>query len=194
LLSPFQVHVDRATSGIPAAVASRLFGRDSFRLPRLAYRDVASATNKLTLIAAMLPAGAVSTHTVFVLKTPLDEQSQWCLMALLNSFVANYLVRLQVMTHVTAALMARLPVPCPPADSLDFATLVELSQTLEREGIDSAPEAYARVNAIASQLYGLTNEQFRYVADTFPLIDKDIRSRAIDIFTSLHRPVLPRLE
>ena len=37
--------------------------------PRIAYRDVASATNKLTLIAAMLPAGTVSTHTVFVSKT-----------------------------------------------------------------------------------------------------------------------------
>ena len=69
LLSPFQVHVDRAASGIPAAVAARLLGRNSFQRPRLAYRDVASATNKLTLIAAMLPAGTVSTHTVFVLKS-----------------------------------------------------------------------------------------------------------------------------
>ena len=194
LLSPFQVHVDRASTGIPAAVASRILGRDSFRRSRLAYRDVASATNKLTLIAAMLPAGAVSTHTVFVSKTAIDEPSQRCLMALLNSLVANYLVRLRVMTHVTTALMARLPVPCPGRDSPEFATLVELSQTLEREGIDAAAEAYARVNAVAAQLYGLTNEQFRYVVDTFPLIDQTIRSRAVDIFTSLHRPVLPRLE
>jgi hypothetical protein len=194
LLAPFQVHVERASSGIPAAVAARLLGRDAVRRPRLAYRDVASATNKLTLITAMLPAGAASTHTVFVLKTAADEQSQRCLMALLNSFVANFLVRLRVMTHVTTALMARLPVPCPAADSPEFATLVELSQTLERDGIDRAADAYARVNAIAAQLYGLTHEQFRYVAETFPLIDQRIRSRSIDIFTSLHRPMFPRLE
>ena len=194
LLSPFQVHLDRAICGIPAAVAARLLGRDSFRRPRLAYRDVASATNKLTLIAAMLPARAVSTHTVFVLKTSVDDRSQWCLLALLNSLVANYLVRLQVMTHVTTTLMARLPVPCPAADSPEFAELVELSQTLERDGIDAAAEAYARVNAIAAQLYGLTAEQFRYVADTFPLIDQGIRSRALDIFTSLHGSAFPRLE
>ena len=29
----------------------------------------------------------------------------------MNSLVANYLVRLRVMTHVTTATMARLPVP-----------------------------------------------------------------------------------
>ena len=41
------------------------------------------------------------------------QPSQYCLLALLNSLVANYLVRLQVTTHVTTALMARLPVPRP---------------------------------------------------------------------------------
>ena len=39
--------------------------------PRLCYRDVAGASNRLTLIAAILPAGCVSTHTVFCLRTPL---------------------------------------------------------------------------------------------------------------------------
>ena len=50
----------------------------------------------------MLPANVVSTHTVFCLKTDLDERSQWCLLGLMNSLVANYLVRLNVTTHVTA--------------------------------------------------------------------------------------------
>ena len=194
LLAPFQVHVDRATAGVAPRVASRLLDREPFRRPRLAYRDVASATNKLTLIAAMLPGGTVSTHTVFVLKTPLDERSQWCLLGLLNSFVANYLVRLQVMTHVTATLMARLPVPRPATDAAEFAALVDLSKTLARDGIDQASEAYARLNAIAARLYGLTESQFRYVAGTFPLIDQRVRSRAFELFTSPNGPLLPRLE
>ena len=193
-LAPFQVHVDRATAGIAPRVASRLLDREPFRRPRLAYRDVASATNKLTLIAAMLPGGTVSTHTVFVLKTRVDERSQWCLLGLLNSFVANYLVRLQVMTHVTATLMARLPVPRPAKDSAEFAALVNLSKTLARDGIEEASEAYARLNAIAARLYGLTDDQFRFVAGTFPLIDQRVRSRAIELFASLHGPVLPRLQ
>jgi hypothetical protein len=194
LLSPFQVHLDRATAGISARIASRLLEREPFRRPRLAYRDVAGATNKLTLIAALLPAGTVSTHTVLVSKTTLDEQSQWCLLGLMNSLIANYLVRLRVMTHVTASLMTRVPVPRPAAGSSEFAALVDLSQTLARDGVDAAAEAYARLNAIAARLYGLTEDQFRYVAATFPLVDDRVRSRALEIFASFQRTVLPRLE
>ena len=113
-------------SGIPIGTAARLLDRAAtFERNRIAYRDVASATNKLTLIAAMLPRGTVSTHTVFCLKTALDERSQWCLLGLLNSFVANYLVRLQVTTHVTTALLARLPVPRPREDTAQFDRLVD---------------------------------------------------------------------
>ena len=130
LLSPFRADLDRATLGITAKAAARLLDRASFERARIAYRDVASATNKLTLIAAMLPAGTVSTHTVFVSKRPLDDRSQWCLLGLMNSFVANYLVRLNVTTHVTAAMMARLPVPRPAEGSAAFAQLVVLSQAL----------------------------------------------------------------
>ena len=54
---------------IPLRVAAQLLNRErTFDRLRLAYRDVASATNRLTLIAALLPPGTVSTHTVFCLK------------------------------------------------------------------------------------------------------------------------------
>jgi hypothetical protein len=193
-LAPFQIDLGRSACGIPPAAAGRLLERRPFERSRLAYRDVASATNKLTLIAAMLPAGTVSTHTVFVSKRPLDDGSQWCLLGLLNSLVANYLVRLCVTTHVTTATMARLPVPRPAADSAAFAELARLSEMLASKGIDDGPDEYARLNAIAAIEYGLTRDQFAYVTGTFPLIDAAVRVRALDHFTSLDRSVLPRLQ
>src|SRR5690606_25971109 len=67
-IEPFRVALDRSTSELRrGAEAAR-------RVPlrsRLAYRDVASATNRLTLIAAIVPARAVTTHTLFCLKAPL---------------------------------------------------------------------------------------------------------------------------
>ena len=143
---------------------------------RLAYRDVASATNRVTLIAALLPRHTISTHTVFCLKTALDIRAQWCLLALLNSLPANYLVRLSVTTHVTTALMARLPVPRPSRKSAAFAELVTLARTLAEKGVDAAPEAYARLNAIAARLYGLTTEQYEHVVASFPLLPQELRS------------------
>ncbi|HET9358113.1 MAG TPA: N-6 DNA methylase, partial [Vicinamibacterales bacterium] len=91
----------------PGAQTGRRVGRRA----RLAYRDIASATNRLTLIAAIVPAHAVTTHTLFCLRTPLPEAEQHVLCALLNSYVANYLVRFRVNTHVTVSLVSRLPVP-----------------------------------------------------------------------------------
>lgn len=194
LIAPFQVDLTRATSGVPPTAAARLIDPASFQRTRIAYRDVAGATNKLTLIAALLPPGVISTHTVFVSKSAIDERSLWCLLGLLNSFVANFLVRAQVMTHVTASLMARLPVPRPPDRSPAFEEIVSLSRTLSREGPAGAGAKYARLNALAGLAYGLRFDQFKYVTDTFPLIDAAVRSRALEEFALLDRAVLPRLQ
>ena len=118
----------------------------------------------------------------------------WCLLGLMNSFVANYLVRLNVTTHVTASMMARLPVPRPAEGSAAFEQLVVLSQALAAEDFDVGRENYARLNAIVANLYGLTVEEYQYVVGTFPLIDEQIRSTSVEMLRSLHRTVLPRLQ
>jgi hypothetical protein len=169
-LSPFQVDLSRSTHGVALTTAARA---------RIAYRDVASSTNKLTLIAAMLPANVVSTHTVFCLKTNLDERSQWCLLGLLNSLVANYLVRVNVTTHVTAALMSRLPVPKPPRDSRAFNRLAALARSLASSGIDNNAADYAELNTISAELYGLSIEQYSVVLDSFPLLPKTLRDACL---------------
>lgn len=180
-LAPFQVQVESATHGIPRAAATALIDPSaSFARDRIAYRDVAGATNRLTLIAGMLPRGALSTHTVFVLKTPIGGSAQWCLLALLNSLVANYLVRLSVTTHVTTALMSRLPVPRPPDDSAAFQELAALARQLAQRGLESAPGAYARLNAIVSRLYGLSREDYAHVVASFPLLPQSLRDRCLD--------------
>lgn len=173
-LSPFQVDVGRSTQGIDASTAASLIDRAiSFARDRIAYRDVASATNKLTLIAAMLPAGTISTHTIFCSKTPLDADRQWCLLGLLNSLVANYLVRLAVTTHVTTAIVANLRVPVPPDG--EMGQLAALSRSLGRRGIEHDAAGYARVNAIAARLYGVSADEYVSIVESFPLLPRPLR-------------------
>jgi hypothetical protein len=182
-LSPFRVDLERSQLGIPIKTASRLVdGSSTFDRDRIAYRDVASATNRLTLIAAILPRGTISTHTVFCLKSPLDKRSQWCLLALLNSFVANYLVRLQVTTHVTTALMARLPVPRPHRNSPEFNRLVELSRRIAAGGVENRSSDYAELNSIAAGLYALTPDDYAHILETFPLIAEPIRKLCLSTY------------
>jgi hypothetical protein len=151
----------------------------SFARDRIAYRDVAGATNRLTLIAGPLPKGALSTHTLFVLKTPLGDDARWCLLALLNSLVANYLVRLNVTTHVTTALMARLPVPRPPDDSPAFRTLAKLAHGLAVTGLDAGADEYARLNAVVAQLYGIRGDDYAHIVASFPLLPQGLRDRCV---------------
>jgi hypothetical protein len=69
----------------------------------------------------------------------------------LNSFVANYLIRLRVNTHVTVALVARLPMPVLTPRHRAFARLASRARALAQAGgrIDEMPE-YAETQALAA--------------------------------------------
>lgn len=182
-LEPFRVAVDRCRFDVRPSAAARRVPRRA----RLAYRDVASAGNRLTLIAAILPARVVTTHTLFCLKTPLSPPALHVLCGLLNSFVANYLIRLRVTTHVTAALMARLPVPLLTEDHPQFGPIASLTSALQR-GPAAVEEMaqYAELQARAALLYTLTVSEFAHVLETFPLVAARIRSASLAEFRRLH--------
>ena len=174
-VSAFVADLSQSRLRIPDRVAARLAGgRGAHLRPRLAYRDVSSPANRRTLIAAIVPAGALTTHTLFCLREPLDLESQQYLCGMLNSFVADYFVRLQVGTHVTAALIDRLPVPKPPRDSAGFKLVAAEARRLERAPQDL--DALARLQAGAARLYELDASQLRHVLRSFPLLDPAVRA------------------
>jgi hypothetical protein len=180
-IQPFVVDVAAARYWIPANVVRRLpAAKNTFGRARLAYRDVASAANRTTLIAAILPPNVVSTHTLFCVREMLDERCQHFLCGIFNSFVANYLVRMWVSTHVTTAIMSRLRVPRPPDDSALFRNVARFSRALSRTAgrSDVAP----RLNAAAARLYELSAPQVAHVLDTFPLVPDAEREAVLKAF------------
>lgn len=179
-LQPFSVAVDDSRHYIETSRAKRLLPAAPFDRSRVAYRDVAAATNRLTLIAAVLPPRTVTTHTVFCLRTVLDDDEQHFIAGMLNSFVANYLARLRVTTHVTVSIMERLPLPKPAHSSPAFAAVVHLARHLASE--PASATAMARLQGLAARLYGLDGEQFEHVLSTFPLIEPRVREAALAAF------------
>lgn len=178
-LAPFRVVLPGSRRhAARQAVAARLGARASYSRPRLAYRDVASSSNRVTLIAAIVPAEAVTVHTVFCLRTPLALRLQHVLCAVLNSYVANYLARRWVSTHVTTAIVARLPVPVCTTHPV-FDELAHHAQALSRE-----PDAdrHAEVQAAAAEAYGLTECEFEHILATFPLVPQEERSKVLASF------------
>jgi len=180
-IEPFQVRLDRVRYALRADAETRIPRR-----ARLAYRDVAGAGNRLTLIAAIVPARAVTTHTLFCLKSPLPLDAQQVACGLFNSFVANYLIRLRVSTHVTTGLVARLRLPVVERGTSVFARLASLSQTLSyiTGTVESCPE-YAEIQALAARLYGFSEADFAHVLSTFPLVPEGVRGAALARFRGL---------
>jgi hypothetical protein len=72
-----------------------------------------------------------------------------------------------------------LPVPKPERDSSEFRELASLARKLEQTGIESSPDAYARLNAIAAHLYGLTRSQYEHIVSTFPLLVPELRASCV---------------
>ena len=178
-LQPFRVDVHNTPFTILPADAHRLLPHEPFATPRLAYRDVASSTNRVTLIAAIVPPRVVTTHTVFCLKEPPDLDAQHFLCGIFNSFAANYLVRMRVSTHVTTAVMAQLPVPQPSRTDPAF---VQLATFAKRLSADDCAETRASHQALAARLYGLEEWEFSHVLDAFPLVSRCERDEALAKF------------
>jgi hypothetical protein len=179
-LDPFRARLDAVRWRISARDATRLLGRRSERA-RLAYRDVASATNRLTLIAAILPARTVSTHTLFCLKTELPPRAQYILCGLFNSYVVNFLVRLRVTTHVTTAIVERLPLPTLPHAPRRCKEIGAIARRLAHQ-FDRA--ALARLNARVAEIYQLSRAEFLHVLDSFPLVPAAERDAALHEFAA----------
>jgi hypothetical protein len=179
-IEPFGVRVERATLRISERAANKLLDATAtFSRARLTYRDVASSTNRLTLIAAILPAGVVTTHTLFCLKTRLSGDNQAFLCAMLNSYVANYLVRQVMTTHLGSATVEGLRVPKPLYDSPAFEEVVDLAHSLRHS---FSTDDYVRVQALAAACYGLTAAEFAHVLSTFPLVDAAERAATFEQF------------
>ena len=177
---PFRAHASLSRCRIHEKTAARLLDpARSFGRPRLAYRDVASATNRLSLIAAILPEGVVTTHSLFCLKSLLSEDDQAFLCGVLNSFVANYLVRQVVTTHLGSTTVEDLRVPRPASDSAEYRGIATLARGL---GISPARGAEAQLQASVARCYGLDADDFRHILSTFPLIDSSDRAAALDAF------------
>jgi hypothetical protein len=182
-VDPFCAHVRRASRFVTREAAARKLPGEPFARSRLAYRDVASATNARTLIAAIVPAGVVTTHTLFCCRTPLDDDAQHALCALLNSLVANWIVRRWVSTHVTVGLMERVPVPAPAQLGASLEALAEEARRLTSCSSPARRLAHeGRVHAWAARAWGVDRGKLEVLLTDFPQLEGELRRAVLREF------------
>jgi hypothetical protein len=178
-LTPFSVDVSPAGPRIDKHAAVRLLPDRRFEHARLGYRDVSGVGNRLSLIAAVIPAGVVTTHTIFCLRTPFDSERQHFLCGLFNSWVLNAIVRMLMGGHVTTSLVEGLPVPPWTGDDLQ-RRIARLARALARR--PKAIRLAAELQASVARLYALDAQMFSHVLSGFPLVPETEKQRALDEF------------
>ena len=157
---------------------------DSVRYFRAACRDIAGATNERTVIATMLPPGVLCGHTISVERKPArrPNAAALTLVAILNSFAFDWLVRQKAAAHVSLYILADLPVPAlsPEADVFLAHGCLRLCcnhrdfAPLWREQLGGACPAWpaitdegsrrrlcAAMDAVVALAYGLDRAQYR---------------------------------
>ena len=178
-VGPYRAETAQVTSRIRPEIAARLLGDGRYLRPRVAYRDVSSVGNVRSLIAAVLPGGVVTTHTLFCLRTPASADANHFLCGVLNSFVLNFIVRMLMGGHVTASLAEELPVP-PWTAAGGQRRIARLAKWLGRgTGTLSLP-VQARLEAAVAALYGLDARDFERIVERFPLVPRPLRTRAVE--------------
>jgi len=181
-LTPFQVDASHARHHIARRDAERVLGGERITRPRLAYRDVSGVGNRVSLVAAVVPAEVVTSHTLFCLRTPLPIEQHHFLAALMNSFVLNAVVRLFMGQHVTTSLVEDLPAPVW-SGSQEHVRIAALSARMAGPGATAHVEA--ELQAAVSRLYGLDASAFARLFSGFPLVKPDLGQAVTSI---LRRP------
>lgn len=182
-VAPFEAALSEGHR-IPPSILRDRFPRGEYLLPRLAYRDVSAVGNKWSLIAAIVPAHTITTHTLFCLRTALPIERQHFLCALFNSYVLNAMVRLWMGTHVTTGLVESLPVPAWRETPL-FTRIAALGERRARgPGLRGTA---AVLQALVARLYGIDRQTFTAMLTGFPLVAPGEREAALRAFERIAR-------
>ncbi|MGB5963205.1 MAG: RNA-binding domain-containing protein [Coleofasciculaceae cyanobacterium] len=177
---------------------------------RFVYRSIASSTNSRTLIGTVLPPKVFCANSLNVLSSSHNVKSMVFHCAMLNSFCFDFLLRQRVYsTTLTISLINQIPVPRLMPGNRFFNEIVhraaqlicttpefdELAQEVGAQGIapmhshkdgvtDETQRAQLRaeLDGMIAHLYNLTEDEFKHILSTFPIVPEATKQAALEAF------------
>ena len=166
--------------------------------------NVTGQTNERSLLAAVLPPGMPAADTVPTVGPP-DPEIIAVWVALANSFVADFLIRQKISTHMSYFYVEAMPLIRPARRESGFRQLFEFAARLSsitpeiqlaEPCLDLRERARLRaeIDAIVAGLYDLSPAEFGYILTTFPLLDRDQPPLPDDFFVRWSKQGKPKFE
>ncbi|WP_420179051.1 Eco57I restriction-modification methylase domain-containing protein [Paenarthrobacter sp. TA1.8] len=154
---------------------------------RIAFRDIARATDTRTAIPCLVPPGTAAVHqSPLLVRRQGDEKAEAFLLGVMSSIPFDWGARRWVELHLTFELLNALPVPVYDPDSGGAKRVVEIAGRLAARDdryADWAAEVgvpvgsvktpaekddlITELDAIVGLLYGLSEDQVEHVFSTF---------------------------
>jgi hypothetical protein len=196
--------------------------RNDYETHRLAIRKIASSTNERTLITTIIPKNVFTGNSLavnFPFRHEKDHYNELrisnaellVLLAILNSFVADYILRSRMTTNLNTFFLYQLPIVRPSRQESIFLQLQSRSAKLictapefddlanevglksHWRGVTDATgrsELRAELDGLVAHLYGLTEEEFAHILSTFPLVPDPIKVAAQNAYRDVERGLL----
>jgi len=155
--------------------------------PRIAFRDVTSATNKRTMLCCLVPPGVALVHPApYLVRRSGNVVDEVFLLGVMSSRIFDWYCRRIVELHVTFELLERMPIPRPDNTNLIRKRVIEISGSLA--AVDKRYAKWAKavgvpvgsvktpaeredleveLDALVAHLYGLNRVQVEHLFKTF---------------------------
>jgi len=142
----------------------------------------------------------------------IDDRQLLFVTSVMNSFIADYFIGQKISANLNMFYLYQLPVPRLTEQNTVFGMIVERAAKL----ICTAPEykvlwetvmpgtpwslnvvaveqverdlLRAELDGIIAHLYGLTEEEFRHILDTFPLVEQRVKDAALIAYAEFALP------
>lgn len=181
---------------------------------RLGYRSVGRPTDQRALISTVLPANSFAGNSLILTrrvnaetgKSIINDDHLLFVMALMNSFVLDYLIGQKISANLNMFYIYQLPIPRLTAQDLVFRLIVHRAARLicttpefadlweeifpdtswSADVAANAPTERAKLRAeidgLVAHLYDLNEEEFAYVLKTFPLVEQEVKDAALQAY------------
>lgn len=149
---------------------------------RAGFCDIAGQTNERSLMAALIPAGVVCGNKVPTILFPEDPSEERLLvwLAIVNSFVFDWMLRRVLTTTVNYFLLQSVPMPKLAKNGLPWKKLASAARELRAlDNAGATRKTYERVAKLRGEIdaevavaYGLDLKDMELVLQDFPILDR----------------------
>src|SRR5436190_2053450 len=156
--------------------------------------NVTGQTNERSMLAALIPAGHLTGHSVPTASiAECDHKAHLVWLCFANSMTGEFLLRQKITTNLSYFYLESWPLLRPAINSAAFrglaakaARLVSITPEIPLATPALHPRERARlrceIDSEVAELYRLSTAEFAYIMTTFPLLDRDQPRLPSDLF------------